>query len=624
MISYQILPPVLATRLFHISALALSLAVTACGAGSNGVDGTSGTNGTNGTNGSNGLTALSLSSSEAPGLHCAVGGVRIAAGLDANANMQLDAAEVSSTHYVCNGTAGAAGSAGLASLVSMVAEPAGSNCANSGYKISVGLDANGNNILDVAEITSSQYLCQANAGANGSNGTNGISSLMAIVTETAGANCTYAGSKITSGPDTNANGVLDAGELSTTVYTCNGAPGPGVSWVDVSATSVAGQSNIGYLANNASQVTVTLPNAPQIGDLLQLSGVGAGGWRIAQNAGQSILSKGIAGSNAPAGLSWTARDSVRAWDGITSSSDGSKLAAFVQNGQIYTSTDSGVSWVARETNRSWDGITSSSDGSKLVALVNPGQIYTSSDSGVNWIARDSSRSWRAISSSSDGVKLAAAVDSGQIYTSSDSGVSWTARDSNRAWIAIASSSDGSKLAAVVANGQVYTSSDSGVSWTARDSNRNWNSIASSSDGSKLVAGVFGGQIYTSTDAGVNWIARDINRNWYAIASSSDGSRLAAAVLANKIYTSNDFGLTWAARDSNRFWRGITSSANGNQLAALESSGLIYTSVGVQTTPGVAGSITGGQYDTLSLQFVGAGLWLPLSYTIFSSSGILAY
>lgn len=100
MISYQILPPILVTRLFHISALALSLAVTACGAGSNGVDGK------NGTNGSNGLTALSLSSSEAPGLHCAVGGVRIAAGLDANANKQLDATQVSSTQYVCNGLAG--------------------------------------------------------------------------------------------------------------------------------------------------------------------------------------------------------------------------------------------------------------------------------------------------------------------------------------------------------------------------------------------------------------------------------------------------------------------------------------------------------------------------------------
>ena len=617
MTSYQTRPLVHVARLCHISVLALSLILAACGGASTGL---------NGSNGSNGFSALSSISLETPGLHCAAGGARIDAGLDVNANNQLDASEISSTQYVCNGmngatgSAGAAGSAGLASLVSMTAEPAGANCANSGYKISVGLDANGNSVLDVSEVTSGQYLCQGTAGANGNNG---ISSLMVIVAETAGANCVYGGNKITSGPDTNLNGALDIAEITATSYTCNGAPGPGVSWTNVSSTAVAGQSNIGYLANNASEVTVTLPNAPQIGDLLQVSGVGAGGWRIAQNAGQSILTKGIAGSNAPAGLSWTARDIVRAWDGITSSGDGSKLAAYVVNGQIYTSTDSGVSWVARDSNRGWDSITSSSDGSKLVAAVNPGQIYTSSDSGVSWTARDSNRNWISVTSSADGSKLAAVVNGGQIYTSGDSGVSWTARDSNRAWISIASSSDGSKLAAVVTNGQIYTSSDSGANWTARDSNRNWRSIASSSDGSKLVAGVFGGQIYTSIDTGVNWIARDSNRNWYAIASSSDGSKLAAAVFTNKIYTSNDFGVSWAARENNRFWRGIASSGNGNQLVAVGGHDQIYTSVGVQTTPGVAGAITGGQYDTVSLQYVGASLWLPLSYTIFSSGGIQA-
>jgi len=114
-------------------------------------------------------------------------------------------------------------------------------------------------------------------------------------------------------------------------------------------------------------------------------------------------------------------------------------------------------WTARESNRGWWSITSSADGTKLAAVVDGGQIYTSSDSGVTWTARESSRNWRSITSSADGTKLAAIVYGGQIYTSTDSGVTWTARESNRNWQSITSSADGAKLAATVWGGQIYTS-----------------------------------------------------------------------------------------------------------------------------------------------------------------------
>lgn len=271
----------------------------------------------------------------------------------------------------------------------------------------------------------------------------------------------------------------------------------------------------------------------------------------------------------------------RDWTAIASSSDGVKLAAAVQGGQIYTSTDSGVTWTARETTRLWVTIVSSSDGVKLAAVVHNGQIYTSADSGATWTARDSNKTWRYIASSSDGVKLAATVNNGQIYTSTDSGVTWTARDSNRFWEGITSSSDGAKLAAVVNNGQIYTSTDSGATWTARDSSRVWDAITSSSDGTKLAAVVGGtcctGQIYTSTDSGVTWTARDANRNWTTIASSSDGVKLVAIVNNGQVYTSTDSGVTWTVRDSNRNWATVTSSSDGTKLAAGVWQGQIHTS-----------------------------------------------
>jgi hypothetical protein len=292
-----------------------------------------------------------------------------------------------------NGATGATGTSGLASLVRMTTESAGANCAGGGTKISAGIDANANGVLDNAEISSTGYVCQgANgaagvtgssgatgaagatgpAGGTGGTGSNGYNSLIAIVAEAAGANCSYGGNKVRSGLDMNANGALDAGEVTATSYNCNGAPGPGINWVDATTTSVQAQSNKGYLANNAAQVVVTLPAAPSLGDLVQVTGVGTGGWKIAQNGGQSILTRALPSNASPAGTRWTAHDSVRFWDAVASSADGSKLVAAEQGGQLYTSIDSGLSWTARDSARNWWSVASSADGSKLVASVEAG------------------------------------------------------------------------------------------------------------------------------------------------------------------------------------------------------------------------------------------------------------
>jgi len=77
---------------------------------------------------------------------------------------------------------------------------------------------------------------------------------------------------------------------------------------------------------------------------------------------------------------WTEQQGAgqRNWQSITSSSDGTKLAAVVDNGYIYTSIDSGNTWVQKtsDVTRSWRSITSSSDGTKLTAVVSGGYIYT--------------------------------------------------------------------------------------------------------------------------------------------------------------------------------------------------------------------------------------------------------
>ena len=67
-------------------------------------------------------------------------------------------------------------------------------------------------------------------------------------------------------------------------------------WQVVAGTSQQAQPNTGYLLTNNAQVTVTLLTAPNPGDVVRLSGSGAGGWKIAQNVGQSVLAKNIPGN----------------------------------------------------------------------------------------------------------------------------------------------------------------------------------------------------------------------------------------------------------------------------------------------------------------------------------------
>lgn len=64
--------------------------------------------------------------------------------------------------------------------------------------------------------------------------------------------------------------------------------GSGYTWTEVTTTSDNMAINNGYIANNASTVTLTLPVTAVVGSTVTVQGKGAGGWSIAQNAGQTI------------------------------------------------------------------------------------------------------------------------------------------------------------------------------------------------------------------------------------------------------------------------------------------------------------------------------------------------
>ena len=63
---------------------------------------------------------------------------------------------------------------------------------------------------------------------------------------------------------------------------------PTFSWVAVSGTTQACASNTGYITNNAAQTTYTAPATMAVGDEIIIKGVGAGGWIMTANTGQTI------------------------------------------------------------------------------------------------------------------------------------------------------------------------------------------------------------------------------------------------------------------------------------------------------------------------------------------------
>jgi hypothetical protein len=72
------------------------------------------------------------------------------------------------------------------------------------------------------------------------------------------------------------------------VWTAESAASSGFTWNNTTGTTQAMAVNNGYISNNASLSTFTLPTTIAVGQRVAIQGAGAGGWILAQNAGQTI------------------------------------------------------------------------------------------------------------------------------------------------------------------------------------------------------------------------------------------------------------------------------------------------------------------------------------------------
>jgi hypothetical protein len=95
-----------------------------------------------------------------PGADCAEGGLAIVGGEDVDGNDELSNAEVQTREVIC---AGATGSDGGTALVSTSEEPPGDNCAEGGTRVDSGIDDDADGVLDAGEIDATEYVCQGSS-----------------------------------------------------------------------------------------------------------------------------------------------------------------------------------------------------------------------------------------------------------------------------------------------------------------------------------------------------------------------------------------------------------------------------------------------------------------------------
>ncbi len=228
--------------------------------GDNGINGSNGLNGLDGLNGENGRNAnIQTSTFDGEQGSCMHGGVKVEVLIDGE--VQAD-----QTQYICNGTAGQDGIEGQAgqnghNALAVSSDEVGENCANGGLRIDFGLDANDNDILDDAEILASRYVCNGADGEDGQAGQNGHNALAASSDEV-GENCANGGTRLDFGLDANDNDTLDADEILSSRYICNGEDGENSDKAaSIQTTSFDGEQ--GICTNGGVKVEVLIDGEVQ-------------------------------------------------------------------------------------------------------------------------------------------------------------------------------------------------------------------------------------------------------------------------------------------------------------------------------------------------------------------------
>lgn len=162
------------------------------------------------------------------------------------------------------------------------------------------LRANGTNWLASTSTFADTYAASSLLYSNGANTVTGLATANSATLVTSSTGVPSWTSSMTNGQlligSTGATPVLANLTAGSGISISNGAGsitisgvGGGYSWTEVTGTTQTMVADGGYVANNPALVTLTLPTTAAFGTTISIAGKGAGGWKIAQNAGQEIF-----------------------------------------------------------------------------------------------------------------------------------------------------------------------------------------------------------------------------------------------------------------------------------------------------------------------------------------------
>jgi len=324
-----------------------------------------------------------------------------------------------------------------------------------------------------------------------------------------------------------------------------------VGWIATNGTTIQATIDTGYLLTNSQLVTVTLPVSPHPGDIVRISGAGAGGWLVTENSGQSILGNFASyGNSSPVGLPVSGN-----YQDVAASADGTRMYA-VGNGLmgVQASSDSGRDWSQAGNLAPYcQSVACSANGRIVYVVTTADAIYISTNSGALWT----------------------------LLSGSATAISCTANGNNYFTGNIACSGNGTYLATFTSS-SISVSTNGGASFSVNVPvpSANLSCLAVSGDCTHLVAGVNNGLLYGSANLGATWTSiTTSNQVWSGAWMSPDGSKFAATV-------STSGGTTGGIYD----------------YAVYALAGTISTN----------STISGSQGTAVELQYLGGGQFTPVS------------
>jgi hypothetical protein len=326
-----------------------------------------------------------------------------------------------------------------------------------------------------------------------------------------------------------------------------------VGWIPTNGTAVQAVVDTGYVLTSSQFVVVTPPASPGAGDIVRVSGAGAGGWQVKANSGQSFLGNFASYSNSYQ-VSLQSVTYANDYRGVAASVDGTRLYAVGNFNGVLVSSDSGRTWnqVTGSFSLICQSVACSANGRIVYAVTTAGAIWMSSNGGATWAAVAGSAT-----------TIACTADGSQSFTGG-----------------IACSGNGT-CRGKLAGGVITISTNAGSTFnvTVTAPAAGVTCLGVSSDCTRLVAGVNGGLLYGSANVGATWTAITATNNFL-------------------------FG-AWMAADGSKFATAVNTSGS--------TAGGIYN-YAVSALPGTVStnSIAGSQSSAVELQYIGNGQFMPAS------------